>query len=290
VNEIQSSHSTPCLELRIATQVMNESSFAMLAAQHHAIGCGEESDVRTENAYYLAWFSPNEDPNQRALITAAAMLLGATTATMQLTMLDDSWETAWQKNWYAQAIGRQLCVRPSFCQALPARKIDIVLEPGMAFGTGMHPTTRLCLEAIEQYCDQTPPATMLDMGAGSGLLAIAALKMGAGKVLAIDYDPYSVAACDDNAIVNKVTFQALLGDIPPADKFELVVANILAKPLLSMAKPLAACTQKRLILSGLLASQQSIIQSNYEAHGLTLIQQWQQHQDGDDWIALAFER
>jgi len=290
MSENQSSDQQPCLELRIAVHAIDESAFAALTEQFNAIGSGEESDVQTSQSVYIAWFNLDKESAQRTHIITAALLLGVNEADISLQLLDDSWETAWQKNWQAQAIGERLCIRPSFCPALPDRDVDIVLEPGMAFGTGTHPTTRLCLEAIEQYCLNSPPNSVLDMGAGSGLLAIAAIKLGAQGVLAIDYDADSVAACHSNALINHVTLAAELGDTPPAQTFELVVANILAGPLLQMAEGLAACTGKTLILSGLLLTQQASICEAYQAHGLRLVQQWQQSEYGDDWIALAFER
>jgi len=290
MSENQSSDQQPCLELRIAVHAIDESAFVALTEQFHAIGSGEESDVQTSQSVYIAWFNLDEKSNQRTHIITAALLLGVSETDISLQLLDASWETAWQKNWQAQAIGQSLCIRPSFCPALPDRDVDIVLEPGMAFGTGTHPTTRLCLEAIEQYCLSSPPSSVLDMGAGSGLLAIAAIKLGAQGVLAIDFDADSVAACHSNAFINHVTLTAELGDTPPAQTFELVVANILAGPLLQMAEGLATCTGKTLILSGLLLTQQASICQAYQAHGLRLVQQWQQSEYGDDWIALAFER
>jgi ribosomal protein L11 methyltransferase len=290
MNENQSSDQQACLELRVAAHAIDETAFTTLTEQFHAIGSGEESDVESGQSVRIAWFTRQDEAAQRTQIVTAALLLGANEADISIALLDDSWETAWQKNWQAQAIGQRLCIRPSFCPALPNRDIDIVLEPGMAFGTGTHPTTRLCLEAIEQYCLHTPPGSLLDMGAGSGLLAIAAIKLGAQGVLAIDYDADSVAACHSNAQINQVTLAAELGDTPPAQRFELVVANILAGPLLQMAEGLAACTEKTLILSGLLLAQQASICEAYQAHGLRLTQQWQQSEYGDDWIALAFER
>ncbi|MDQ6979520.1 MAG: 50S ribosomal protein L11 methyltransferase [Mariprofundaceae bacterium] len=290
MSENQSSDQQPCLELRIAVHAIDETAFTALTEQFQAMGRGEESDVQTSKSVYIAWFNLVSDTTQRAQIISMAMLLGVNEADISLQLLDDSWETAWQKDWQAQAIGQRLCIRPSFCPTLPDRDVDIVLEPGMAFGTGTHPTTRLCLEAMEQYCQPSPPNSVLDMGAGSGLLAIAAIKLGAQGVLAIDYDADSVAACHSNALINHVTLAAELGDTPPVQTFELVVANILAGPLLNMAKGLAACTEKTLILSGLLVAQQTSICEAYQAHGLHLIQQWQQSGQGDDWIALAFER
>jgi len=145
-----------------------------------------------------------------------------------------------------------------------------VLDPGMAFGTGQHATTCLCLRAIERACAGSPPASLLDMGAGSGLLAIAAGKLGVRHIVAIDYDPISVEAAAVNAGINDVELESRLGDTPPAEAYELVVANILAGPLIAMAKGLAACSGQRLVLSGLLQTQVDEVRAAYEAQGMSV--------------------
>ena len=147
-------------------------------------------------------------------------------------------------------------------------RIDIVLDPGMAFGTGTHPTTQLCLQAVERICEQHPPATVLDMGAGSGILAIAARKLGAHAALCIDMEEESVEACDSNAAINHVGLEARCDDTPPQQVFSLVVANILAAPLVWMAKELSACVGDRLVLSGLLTTQVDDVAAAYIAEGL----------------------
>jgi len=111
---------------------------------------------------------------------------------------------------------------------------------------------------------------MLDMGAGSGLLAIAAGKLGAKGIVAIDNDPISVEASRINAGINGVELESLLGDVPPQQTFELVAANILAGPLIDMAPKLARCVGKRLVLSGLLCEQMESVTTAYTAAGLKL--------------------
>ena len=161
-------------------------------------------------------------------------------------------------------------MRPSFREPPTDGRIDIVLDPGMAFGTGQHATTCLCLAAIERACAGSPPASLLDMGAGSGLLAIAAGKLGVQRIVAIDYDPISVEAAAVNAGINGVALESRLGDTPPAEVYALVVANILAGPLIDMARGLAACTGRRLILSGLLVEQVGAVKAAYEAENLSV--------------------
>ena len=219
----------------------------------------------------------------RTRIAVGAALLGIAEKNIALKLLNDDWETAWQRDWHGMPIGKQLWVRPSFCEAAPEDRIDIVLDPGMAFGTGQHATTRLCLETIERVCQESPPDSMLDMGAGSGLLAIAAGKLGAKGIVAIDNDPISVEASRVNAEINGVELESLLGDTPPHQTFELVAANILAGPLIDMAPALARCVGKRLVLSGLLREQMEAVAAAYVAAGMKL----DRSDTLDEWASLG---
>ena len=266
---------------------MDEEAFASLAESQQALGVSLESDVDSGVETHIAWFEVAEDEQlQRAQLAAAALLAGARSGQVQINALGDDWETAWQKNWHAMPVGKHLCVRPSFCEPLEGDYIDIVLDPGMAFGTGQHPTTRLCLEAIERICDESPPASLLDMGAGSGLLAIAAGKLGAKGIVAIDNDPISVEASKVNAGINGVELESLLNDTPPEQTFELVVANILAGPLIEMAPKLSQCVGKRLILSGLLREQVASVSQAYIDAGLQVVRS----DAMEEWAAVEFRQ
>jgi len=260
-----------CLELRIDGSAMGEDEFSDMAYSQHALGTSLETDADSGTTVHAAWFEVGKDEQlQRAQLSAAALLAGAKSSQVSINLLNDDWETAWQKNWHAMPIGNRFCVRPSFCEPLAGDYIDIVLDPGMAFGTGQHATTRLCLEAIERYCKSNVPQSMLDMGAGSGLLAIAAGKLGTKGIVAIDNDPISVEASKVNAEINGVELESRLDDTPPDQKFDLVAANILAGPLIEMAPKLAACVSDRLILSGLLREQANSVSASYVDEGLTL--------------------
>jgi ribosomal protein L11 methyltransferase len=259
------------LELRIPSECIGEHEFNALANAMNSSGIAQETDVDSAATSYIAWFDVGQDEvSTRAHISAAALLAGVAAAHISLSTLDSTdWATAWQKDWKAISIGNRLRVRPSFCKSPNDNRIDIVLDPGMAFGTGTHPTTQLCLEAVERICTEMPPATVLDMGAGSGILAISTLKLGAGSALAIDMEEESVEACQTNAAINGVKLNTKLDDIPPNQAFDLVVANILAAPLVWMAKELAACVGDRLVLSGLLITQLDDVAAAYIAEGLT---------------------
>ncbi len=278
---------TTCLELRIDGDKVDETTFAQLAESQNTLGTSIETDYDSKLESHVAWFAISDEislEEQRARLAAGALLIGATPEQVKITLLGDDWETAWQKYWKAMPVGETLWVRPSFCDAPSDSRIDIVLDPGMAFGTGTHPTTYLCLEAIERYCLQHKPKSVLDMGAGSGLLAIVAGKLGAADIHAIDYDPISVEASSVNAKINHIELTSTLGDTPPTRTFELVIANILAGPLLGMAETLSKCVGDRLILSGLLESQVALNIRTYEAEGLCHAQT---HTMGD-WACVEF--
>lgn len=260
-----------CLELRIDAGQIDEERFELLCESLEATGSAEETDIDSNLCERIGWFSFEDNETElRLRISAGLTEAGFAAGDYQLnTLAASDWETAWQENWHGLPIGESLWVRPSFRDAPEDDRIDIVLDPGMAFGTGTHPTTQLCLEAIERVCKENPPATLLDMGAGSGLLAIAAMKLGTGQALAIDMEEDSVEACNVNAGINGVEIEAKVDDTPPTEQFDLVVANILAAPLVWMARELAACVSDRLILSGLLVEQVDDVAAAYVKEGLT---------------------
>ena len=275
-----------CIELKIRAEALSEEAFGLLISPLDALGSAEETDIDSDTTVRIAWFdcAPDEAVTKNRVL-AAALQAGIEKEQITLnTLAQQDWETAWQKDWHGMPIGQNLWVRPSFCDKSTEGRTDIVLDPGMAFGTGTHPTTQLCLEAVERICADNPPATLLDMGAGSGILAIAALKLGAGSALAIDMEEESVEACLTNAAINGVALEAKLDDTPPAEQFDLVVANILAAPLVWMAKELAPCVTKRLVLSGLLVEHVDDVAAAYIAEGLTELRRDTQ----GDWASVEF--
>jgi len=275
-----------CLELRIEGTAMDENAFQLLAESQQALGMSLETDFDSGAETHVAWFELSDDQQlQRAQLSAAALLGGAKSDQVGVKLLGDDWETAWQKNWHAMPIGQRFCVRPSFCDPLEGNYTDVVLDPGMAFGTGQHATTRLCLEAIERICEEGVPQSLLDMGAGSGLLAIAAGKLGAKGIVAIDNDPISVEASRVNAEINGVELESLLDDTPPNQTFDLVVANILAGPLIEMAPKLANSVGSHLILSGLLIEQVEMVSQAYIDAGMELVRSDSQ----EEWASVELK-
>ncbi|MDX8390667.1 MAG: 50S ribosomal protein L11 methyltransferase [Mariprofundaceae bacterium] len=274
-------------ELKISGEAINETSFSVLTSSQNAAGFAVEKDADSGATTYIAWFKQEEKQDEQCFrLTAATLLLDVPSDAIKLRTLDENWATAWQQQWQALAIGETLWVRPPFCAPPADDRIDIILDPGMAFGTGTHATTQLCLTAIEHVCKEASMKSMLDMGTGSGILAITAAKLGLTDISAIDNDADAIKACLNNAKVNGVSINACLGDTPPKQSFDLVVANILACPLIDMAASLSNAVSGVLVLSGLLQTQAKSVVTAYQQQGLTLIYTKQL----DEWVALTFVR
>ena len=168
---------------------------------------------------------------------------------------EQDWVRLTQSQFDPIRISERLWIVPSWHQAPNPEAICIALDPGLAFGTGSHPTTRLCLQWLEQVV--TPGVSVLDYGCGSGILAIAAGKLGASPLAGVDIDPRAIEAAAFNAENNGVSAQFALAEKPQSGSFDIVVANILANPLRALAPALAARVRPggRLALSGILREQ-----------------------------------
>ena len=203
---------------------------------------------------------------------AAALRLAGSLAEVP----DQDWGEGWKRGLAPFTVGRVL-VRPSWVEpaALPAPRpageVEVVLDPGMAFGTGTHPTTALCLAALDALLATHPGGAVLDVGTGSGLLAISAAKLGAGRVVGTDVDPVALRVAGENAARNGVALElTAAGPAQLAGRFEVVVANILANTLVELAPGLAArlAPGGRLLLSGILAGQEDEVRAACVAQGL----------------------
>jgi ribosomal protein L11 methyltransferase len=170
---------------------------------------------------------------------------------------DQDWERAWMEDFKPMRFGTRLWIVPSWTEAPDTSGVNILLDPGLAFGTGTHPTTRLCLEWLDAH--EIHGKQVIDYGCGSGILAIAAALLGATHVIGVDNDPQAITASDENACRNQVTGQIdnYLPGQEPKESVELLLANILAGPLAELA-PLFAARVKSggaLVLSGILPEQ-----------------------------------
>lgn len=175
----------------------------------------------------------------------------------QEALAELDWERAWMDDFEPMQFGKRLWIVPSWHDAPDDSAANIHLDPGLAFGTGTHPTTALCLE----WLDAHPPEaqSVIDYGCGSGVLAIAALKLGAARAWGIDNDPQALIASGENAIKNHLEdrLELYLPEAMPGLQAELLIANILANPLQELAPRLAALVvpQGRIVLSGILREQ-----------------------------------
>jgi ribosomal protein L11 methyltransferase len=180
------------------------------------------------------------------------------------------WRESWKKYFGVQRIGRRIIIVPSWIEFSPRPEhLVITIDPGMAFGTGQHPTTAMCLRALEEHV--RPGLSVLDLGCGSGILAIAAAKLGASTVLALDTDPLAVKACRENAQANGVTVEVREGTLPlPAPPFDVVVANISGLALERLAGAVADALREGgvLIASGFLDDRVMALSGAFAAAGL----------------------
>lgn len=171
------------------------------------------------------------------------------------TLEDNDWVRLTQSQFDPIRISDRLWIVPTWHEAQDPSAINIALDPGLAFGTGSHPTTRLCLRWLDGHIHGGE--TVLDYGCGSGILAIAAMKLGAGNAIGVDIDPQAVVASRDNAQANHVEADFFIPDGIQLAQYDVVVANILTNPLRALAPLLAGATKPggRIVLSGILAEQ-----------------------------------
>ncbi len=199
-------------------------------------------------------------------------------------LADEDWESSWKENYHPLRISERLWICPSWIAPPDPQAVNVILDPGMAFGTGDHPTTALCLEWLAEL-DFTNK-DVIDYGCGSGILSIAALKLGAHSALGVDIDPQALDVSRRNVELNDVSerFTALLPDALPANaSADIVIANILARPLVELAPHIMACVRPggRLALSGMLREQEEMVRPHYESQFA-----FKRRQRGD-WILLA---
>lgn len=181
---------------------------------------------------------------------------------------DQAWERAWIDDFQPMQFGRRLWICPSWHTPEPAaQRVNLLLDPGLAFGTGTHPTTAMCLQALDSL--ELENLSVIDYGCGSGVLGIAALLLGARHVEAVDNDPQALLATRDNAERNGISAVRLCTRLPPElpgdASADLMVANILAAPLIELAPLLVQHTRPggMLLLSGILRDQQAAVVSAY---------------------------
>jgi ribosomal protein L11 methyltransferase len=228
------------------------------------------------------------DTQARDIETVLGAVLAAPLPALTVSVLEDrDWSSAWRETFRPMRFGDRLWVCPSGEEVPAADAVVITLDPGFAFGTGTHATTAMCLE----WLDRHPPAGMrvIDYGCGSGILAIAAHRLGADHVTATDIDPDALEATRANARANGVTadFDVCFPGALDATPVDLVLANILANPLQELAGELAGCLRPggTLLLTGILREQADDVRAAYAA--------WidfAPEQQRDEWVLLTGTR
>jgi ribosomal protein L11 methyltransferase len=222
--------------------------------------------------------------------------LAATTGlrhSIKYTRVDEAdWAEAWKEFFYPETISPGMVVKPSWRDYAPRPGETVIeIDPGMAFGTGTHPTTVICLQLIEKYL--RPAARFLDLGTGSGILMIAAARLGAGSVTGVDSDPTAVTVARNNLAANHVppeTARLITGSLVSAitGQFDLVAANILAEVIVALAPDLpevlapGACV----ICSGIIQSKAATAAASLKTAGLSILETRSQ----EEWVAMVAKK
>jgi ribosomal protein L11 methyltransferase len=264
-------------------------------------GLGARID-RTRPATVRAYVPARDRAAAERAADDAAVALGhlqafglRTIGELRTRLVDEAdWADAWKAHFPVMRIGRRIVIRPTWRRhRAAADAVVIALDPGMAFGTGLHPTTRLCLVALERVADAGGMAgvRVLDVGCGSGILAIAAMRLGGAEALGVDTDPIAIEATIDNARRNRLgrRIRATVGSLPTGEApFDVVAANLIAGVLVPLAPQLGAelAPGGRLVASGIFVDRESEVREAFEAAGLDVTERTGE----GDWVALEAVR
>jgi len=225
---------------------------------------GEPVDQLWSHSRLVVLF--DEAADVALIVAAAANAAGVATPSYSVERIEEQdWVRLTQSQFDPIRISDRLWITPTWHESPDPQAVNLQLDPGLAFGTGSHPTTRLCLQWLDAHIKGGE--TVLDYGCGSGILAIAALKLGAGHTVGTDIDPQAIRASLDNATQNGVTADFYLPDALPAGQHDVVVANILANPLRMLGELLASHvkTGGKIVLSGILAEQADELSAIYSS-------------------------
>lgn len=252
----------------------------------------ESGTALPEPEHWVRTYVPAGDVEARARVEQGLWYLSRIyplpEASVRL-LAEANWAESWKSHFTPQRIGERFLIVPSWLEAEP-RPDDLVirLDPGMSFGTGLHPTTRLCLKALETWV--TPGSTVLDVGTGSGVLAIGASLLGAERVVAVDIAPTAVETATANAAANGVEIETVVGqaDALGAEAFDTVVANLLSVTIKEAAGELydSVLSGGRLIASGVLEDQVAEVSEALTAYGFLT----PSVELSGDWAALVAVR
>jgi ribosomal protein L11 methyltransferase len=270
--------------IRLAVRCRTELADRILAELLELVPGGVEEERGAEWAEFAIYGAPGEIPAIPYLEAAA----GDGLVEISSTEIPDDWTDAWRDFHEPVWIGERVCVRPSWEEgAGQDAEVDLQIDPGQAFGTGAHATTRMCLELMLALADAGGASgSLADLGTGSGVLAIAAAKLGWAPVTACDSEPAALEAAAENARANSVELALsrvnLREQAPP--EADSLVANLTA-PLLSEVADRLASTPRALVCSGLLATERDRVATAFNERGLKVASE----RALGDWAALALQ-
>jgi ribosomal protein L11 methyltransferase len=212
------------------------------------------------------------------------------------SLVDENWEENWKQFFHPRAIGDRFMIRPTWEEAPHSDRLEIVLDPGQAFGTGDHPTTRMCLQLMETAWTSLPvtsdPPKVADIGCGSGILSIGACLLGSKSVVAVDIEPLSVEVARENAALNKVNFECLVGQgiaaVADRGPFDVVISNIISAILIQIARGVAEALKPGgfWIVSGIIVQNWPDVLEAAQDAGFTLDSMLEE----DGWVAGTLTR
>jgi ribosomal protein L11 methyltransferase len=270
--------------IRLAVRVRSEDAELVLAELLELAPNGvEEVPLGDGGIEYAVYGSPGELPALPDLRAAA----GGALVAISTSEVADDWSERWREFHRPLVLGDRLTVRPPWIEAA-STQLDVVIDPGQAFGTGAHATTRLCLEMLLALADSGPErGSCVDVGCGSGVLAITAALLGFEPVTALDIERESVEATSQNAELNGAAVLAHRFDLraEPVPRAAVTVANVLAPPLLEWAESGRGEWPERLILSGILVTEADRVALAFGQRGLIE----HQRRTRGEWAALRLE-
>jgi len=202
------------------------------------------------------------------------------------TCRSEDWENNWKAYFHPLPVGEKLLIQPVWEEpADPQGRAVLLLEPGLAFGSGAHATTRLCMEALERAV--SPGCAVLDIGCGSGILSVAAMLLGADRALGVDIDPMAVASARENAARNSLPCEFIQGDLTSgiSGQFDVVVSNIVADAIITLSAQVAPHLKPGgvWISSGIIDTREGDVLSALEANGWNIVK----HQEQEGWVCLS---